>query len=45
MEFLGDRCAACDVAALEQGNRQTCLGQVGGAGQAIVTRADDRYVE
>ena len=45
MEFLGDRGAAEDGAALEHAHGEARLGEVAGAGQAVVAAADDDDIE
>ena len=44
MEFLGDRRAADDRAALEHRDLEPGRGQVGGADQAVMAAADDERV-
>ena len=41
MEFLGDRGAADDVAALEHADRLPAGGEIRGADEAVVAAADD----
>ena len=45
MEFLGDRGAAEDGTALEYAHGEPGLGEVAGAGEAVVAAADDDHIE
>jgi hypothetical protein len=42
MEFLGDRGAADDLAALDDDDLQSLRGEIAGADEAVVAGADDR---
>ena len=45
VEFLGDRGATEDGTALEYAHGEPRLGEVAGAGEAVVAAADDDHIE